>query len=175
MVAAEGVDAAWPVGESGDMRARLLGPRLLTSALTATAAAVGSLGTRPDSGWYRSLDKPSWQPPGAAFPLVWTPLYGLIAWGTGRLVDGAEPGDRGRLVALTSADLAANAGWCWAFFARESPRAGLAVIVLLDGLNLALLREAARRDRTAAAALAPYVAWTGFATALNASIWRRNR
>ena len=46
---------------------------------------------------------------------------------------------------------------------------------VLNGLNLVLLREAARRDRVAAAALAPYVVWTGFATALNASIWRRNR
>jgi tryptophan-rich sensory protein len=149
--------------------------RLLTAGLTAVAAVVGARGTRPDSAWYRSLDKPSWQPPGVAFPLVWTPLYGLIAWGTGRLVEAAVPGDRARLVALTGTDLAANAGWCWAFFDRESPRAGLVTIAVLDGLNLALLREAARRDRAAAAALAPYVAWTGFATALNASIWRRNR
>jgi tryptophan-rich sensory protein len=149
--------------------------RLLTAGLTAVAAVVGARGTRPDSAWYRALDKPSWQPPGAAFPLVWTPLYALIAWGTGRLVEGAGEEERARTLALAGADLAVNAGWCWAFFARESPRAGLATIVVLDGLNLALLREAARRDRAAAAALAPYVAWTGFATALNASIWRRNR
>ncbi|MFC4783538.1 TspO/MBR family protein [Nocardioides sp. MAHUQ-72] len=148
---------------------------VLTATMTAAAAAIGSRGTTPDSAWYRSLDKPSWQPPGVAFPLVWTPLYGLIAWGTGRLVERAAPEDRARVVALTGADLAVNAGWCWAFFDRESPRAGLATIAVLNGLNLALLREAARRDRTAAAALAPYVAWTGFATALNASIWRRNR
>nr|WP_219635471.1 TspO/MBR family protein [Nocardioides ungokensis] len=83
---------------------------VLTSALTATAAAVGSLGTKPDSPWYRSLDKPAWQPPGVAFPLVWTPLYGLIAWGTGRLVESADPEDRARVVALTTADLAVNAG-----------------------------------------------------------------
>ena len=145
----------------------------LTSAMTAAAAALGSLGTKPDSPWYRSLDKPSWQPPGVAFPLVWTPLYGLIAWGTGRAA--SVPEGRGAMLALTGADLAANAGWCWAFFDRESPRAGLATIALLNGLNLVLLREAARRDRAAAAALTPYVVWTGFATALNASIWRRNR
>jgi translocator protein len=146
---------------------------VLTSLMTAAAAALGSLGTKPDSAWYRSLDKPDWQPPGVAFPLVWTPLYGLIAWGTGRAA--SVPEGRGAVLALTGADLAVNAGWCWAFFDRESPRAGLATIALLNGLNLVLLREAARRDRVAAAALAPYVVWTGFATALNASIWRRNR
>ena len=146
---------------------------VLTSLMTAAAAALGSLGTKPDSPWYRSLDKPDWQPPGVAFPLVWKPLYGLIAWGTGRAA--SVPEGRGAVLALTGADLAVNAGWCWAFFDRESPRAGLATIALLNGLNLVLLREAARRDRVAAAALAPYVVWTGFATALNASIWRRNR
>ena len=149
--------------------------RVLTSAMTTATAALGSVGTRPQSGWYRRLDKPAWQPPGAAFPLVWTPLYGLIAWGTGRAVEAAPAADRRRLLGLVGADLSVNAGWCWAFFAGESPRAGLATIAVLDALNLALLREAARHDRVAAAALAPYVAWTGFATALNASIWWRNR
>ena len=132
-------------------------PRLVTTALTAAAALAGSLGTRPASDWYESLDKPDWQPPKAAFPLVWTPLYGLIAWGPAArwrrrwssprgTAAGARADDRGprgeRRVVLV-------------FFARRSPSAGLAVIVGLDALNLALLREAARHDRAAAAALAP--------------------
>ncbi|MCB0896894.1 MAG: tryptophan-rich sensory protein, partial [Nocardioidaceae bacterium] len=95
-------------------------PRLVTAALTGAAALAGSLGTRPASDWYESLDKPDWQPPKAAFPLVWTPLYGLIAWGTGRALEKAveqSPRDGRRVLALTTADLAANAGWCWVFFA----------------------------------------------------------
>ena len=150
-------------------------PVLLTSALTAAAALVGSLGTKPDSPWYRAVDKPAWEPPGIAFPLVWTPLYGTIAWATGRAIEAAPEADRGRLWALTGADLAVNAGWCWAFFDRESPRGGLATIAVLDGLNVALVREVGRHDATAAKALLPYAGWTAFATALNASIWRRNR
>ena len=147
----------------------------LTTVLTGAAAAVGSAGTDPGSDWYAGLEKPRWQPPGYAFPLVWTPLYGLIAWGTGRMVDRAAPSDRGELLALTGADLALNAGWCWAFFKKQSPAAGLATIALLDVLNVLLVREAAARDKRAGAALVPYALWTGFATALNGSIWRRNR
>jgi tryptophan-rich sensory protein len=148
---------------------------LTTLAMSATAAVVGSVGTRPDSSWYRALDKPSWQPPSIAFPLVWTPLYGLIAYGTARMIDAEpDPEARRRLWALTGVNLAANAGWCWAFFAAESAEAGLASIVALDGLNLALVNEARKRDRIAALALAPYAAWSLFATALNAEILRTN-
>ena len=50
-----------------------------------------------------------------------------------------------------------------------------AVIAALNGLNAALVRRAATVDGRAAAALVPYAAWVGFATALNGSIWRRNR
>lgn len=153
-----------------------MGSLLATSAMSASAAALGGLGTDPDSAWYRSLDKPGWQPPPVAFPLVWTPLYATIAWGTARMID-AEPDPRLRkqLFALVGADLIVNAGWCWSFFKTKSPAAGLATIVGLDGLNVALLREAWKRDRRAAVALVPYVVWSGFATALSFSIWRRNR
>jgi tryptophan-rich sensory protein len=143
--------------------------------MTIAAAVVGSKGVRTDTAWYQSLDKPPWQPPPVAFPLVWTPLYGLVAYGTGRLASTAPPTQRSGLLALTAADMVANAGWNWAFFDRRSPAGGLAVLGVLNGLNVALLRAAARRDRRAAAALAPYVAWCGFATALNLSLWRRNR
>ena len=150
--------------------------RALAAAGALSAALVGALGTDPDSRWYRSLAKPPWQPPPLAFPLVWTPLYGLIGYGTGQLLEAEPyPDRRRRLAALVAADLTANAGWCWLFFRGRSPGRGLAGILVLDALNLELWRQAVRRDRLAAAALAPYVAWSLFATALNADIWRRNR
>ncbi len=146
-----------------------------TSLMTTAAAGVGSLGSDPESGWYQSIEKPPWQPPAVAFPLVWTPVYVAIAYGTGRMVDEARPEERPGLLALTATNLVANAGWNWAFFRGRSPASGLTVIAALNGLNVALVRRAAAVDRRAAAALLPYAAWVGFATALNTSIWRRNR
>jgi tryptophan-rich sensory protein len=146
-----------------------------TACMSAAAAVVGSIGTTSDSAWYRSLTKPDWQPPSVAFPLVWTPLYALIAWGSARMLDAErDPAARRRLWALLGTNLVANAGWCWAFFTAESPEAGVVVIVGLNGLNVALLNEARKRDRAAALMLAPYAAWTLFATALNAEILRLN-
>jgi tryptophan-rich sensory protein len=50
----------------------------------------------------------------------------------------------------------------------------LAEIVCLDIVNVLLIRQTWRADRTAAVILLPYVGWTAFATALNAEIVRLN-
>jgi benzodiazapine receptor len=146
----------------------------LTSAAAAAAAAAGALPVDPDSAWYRGLAKPAWQPPPQAFGLVWTPLYASIAWSAGHALGRARGRPRRALAVSVGVNLALNAGYTWAFFGRRSPRAGLAATVLLDLSNAELIRRTARADPSAAAALAPYAAWCVFATALSASIARRN-
>ncbi|MFJ7147063.1 TspO/MBR family protein [Streptomyces sp. NPDC100445] len=144
------------------------------TAVAATALA-GAAAVDADSAWYRSLRKPDWQPPPRAFGAVWTPLYGTIAYAAGHALGRApDARQRAALTGSLAVNLLLNAGWNWLFFARRSPRAGLAGTLLLDVSNVDLLRRTARTDRTAARALLPYAAWCGFATALNASIVRRN-
>ncbi|WP_242438488.1 TspO/MBR family protein [Streptomyces sp. CB00455] len=139
------------------------------------AAGEGSVAVDADSSWYRGLSKPAWQPPGWAFGAVWTPLYAGIAWSGGRAWNAAPPGRRGALAGSLAANLALNAGWNWLFFQARSPAAGLAGTLVLDASNAELIRRTARFDGKAAAALVPYAVWCGFATALNASLARRNR
>ncbi|CAI7981031.1 translocator protein [Frankia sp. Hr75.2] len=146
-----------------------------TSAATAAAAGVGTVATRPDSAWYLSLDKPGWQPPRAAFPAVWTPIYALIAFAGARALDGSTDDDqRKRLRRSFGINLALNAAWTPLFFQARRPRLALAEILALDAANATLVARAWRADRLAGAALLPYLAWTGFATALNAAIAARN-
>ncbi|MFB9239419.1 TspO/MBR family protein [Plantactinospora siamensis] len=144
-----------------------------TLAVAATAAA-GSAATAPASRWYRSLDKPRWQPPPAAFPAVWTPLYGLIALAGARALNRTQGAERAGFAWTYGADLLLNAGWTALFFRARRPRLALAELAALNAANLALTTRAWRADRVAGAALLPYVAWTGFATALNAAIAARN-
>jgi benzodiazapine receptor len=146
----------------------------LAAAATVASAAAGALPVKPDSDWYRGLAKPRWQPPPQAFGLIWPPLYVSIAWSAGRALGRARGRPRRALAASVGVNLALNAGWTWMFFGLRRPRAGLAGTVLLDLSNLELIRRMARTDPRAAAALAPYAAWCVFATALNASIARRN-
>ncbi len=155
-----------------------IGPWLRYGATTTAVTATAVLGARavdPASVWYRSLRKPSWQPPSWAFGAVWTPLYATIAYAGGHaLGEAAGRQERTRLATGLATNLALNAGWNWLFFRLHSPRAGLAGTLLLNVSNVDLIRRIARVDRRAARTLLPYAAWCAFATALNASIVRKN-
>jgi benzodiazapine receptor len=146
-----------------------------TGAAVTAAALLGSRAARPDSRWYRNLDKPAWQPPRQAFPVVWTVLYGLLAYGGARAINATSPDKRRAFQLSYATNLGLNAGWTAVFFAARRPDAALAEIAALNASNIDLLRRAWTADRAAGAALVPYVTWTAFATALNADIARRNR
>src|SRR3954447_2270531 len=144
------------------------------AAVTGVAIA-GGLGSDTSSDWYRDLDKPSWQPPGAVFGPVWTVLYVLIAIAA-TLSFRDVGGPRRRIVlGLFAANLALNMAWTWIFFRGHAPKAAGVEILVLLGTILALIRLIWPFNRTAALALAPYGAWVSFATALTWTIAAKNR
>ncbi|MEW9531269.1 TspO/MBR family protein [Microbispora sp. NPDC049125] len=148
---------------------------LLKTAIAVTAAAVaGGLAVDADSAWYRRLSKPSWQPPPPAFGLVWTPLYATIAYAGARALSRGDESSRAAFARALGANLALNAAWSALFFRARSPRLALAEILALNVSNVLLTRRALGADRAAGRLLLPYAGWTVFATALNASIARRN-
>ncbi|MBD8058174.1 tryptophan-rich sensory protein [Cellulomonas sp. JH27-2] len=155
-------------------------PRRLAvaSAATAAAAVAGSLATDVDSRWYRRRDLPAWQPPGVAFPIVWTALYADIAATSAATTTSLD--DQGRFEearsywAALGVNLALNAGWCALFFRARRPSLATAGALALAVSSADLARRAAAVDPAHGAALAPYAAWCTFATALSAEIWRRN-
>jgi len=147
---------------------------MATVGAVAAAAAIGAVATDPGSSWYRNLRKPRWQPPPPAYALVWTPLYATIGYAGSRALGRALRSDRRRLAGGLLLDLALNAAWTPVFFRARQPRAALAEIACLDIANVLLIRQAWRADHTAAILLLPYVAWTAFATVLNAEIVRLN-
>ncbi|WNB86284.1 TspO/MBR family protein [Cellulomonas sp. ATA003] len=147
---------------------------VLVGAAVAAAAAAGSAGVRANSPWFRSLDKPSWYPPQAAFPIVWTALYGAIAWSSTRALNRAPASRRADIATTLGTNLALNAGWTWAFFRAERPGLAVGEALALDASTISLIRTVGRHDRAAAAVLVPYLAWNVFATALTENIWFRN-
>ncbi|WP_327111285.1 tryptophan-rich sensory protein [Streptomyces sp. NBC_01341] len=146
-----------------------------SAAAVTVAAVAGSWAVAPDTHWYRSLSKPSWQPPAWAFGAVWTPLYASIAWAGGRALLAARAEERKTLAMSLGVNLTLNTTWNVLFFRLRSTKAGLMGTALLDVSNAELIARTARVDRASALALIPYAAWCGFATCLNASIARKNR
>jgi tryptophan-rich sensory protein len=71
--------------------------------------------------------------------------------------------------------LGLNAIWSPLFFGLRRRGAAFVDIVLLWGALVSTITLFARRNKLAAALLVPYLAWVSFATALNWSVWRRNR
>ena len=127
--------------------------------------------------WYQTLNKPSFNPPNWIFGPVWTALYlmmGIAAWLVGRC---AKEGERVQVRSFTVmflVQLALNLGWSFVFFGLRSPGWGLLEICLLWIAIAVTLVMAWRLQRVAAALLLPYLAWTSFATVLNAAIFRLN-
>src|SRR6478609_1693361 len=150
----------------------------LTSAATALTAVVGSLATQPNSTYYRSLDLPDWQPPAAAFPVVWTALYADIAASSATVLNAYDKaGDaqgRSDYVKAFGTNLAINAGWSAVFWRSRRPWAAAAHAALLTASSADLARRAGRASRGAGIALSPYAVWCGFATVLSTAIARRN-
>ncbi|MEZ0350826.1 TspO/MBR family protein [Mycobacterium sp. pR1184] len=152
----------------------------VTSLAVAVAAGTGSIASpRRVPGWYTRLRKPAYQPPSAAFPIVWTALYADIATTSAMTVDkfraaGQHDKARGYAAALT-VNLLLNAGWSWLFFRFHKLGAAVLGAAALTVSSADLARRAAAADPRAGAALAPYPLWCAFATVLSTHIWRLNR
>ena len=137
--------------------------------------AIGFVGAqftaREIPTWYASLAKPSWTPPPAVFPVVWTILYVLIAVSLWRLWERAPASRRGGVaVLLFFAQLVLNAIWTPVFFGLHATRSALAIIVVLLGLIAATIVAMRRIDRPAALLLVPYLLWVAYAATLNGGI-----
>ena len=159
-----------------------------TAAATAATAAAGGIATDPDSGWYRRLRKPEWQPPAIAFPVVWTALYADLALSSAAALDSGgaaadtpeNPGGRTRRRELAAyrgalaANLVLNAAWSWLFWRARRPWLAAAECAVLTASSVDLVRRTHRLNRGAGVSLAPYALWCGFATVLSTAIARLN-
>ncbi len=154
--------------------------RIADIAIIATPVVVGGIssvftidGLRL---WYRTIDRPEWNPPDWVFGPVWTTLYLMMGVALVQVVRS----DRDRVarqigLGLFALQLVLNFGWSWIFFTNHDLGGALLEIVALLFAIAATIAVFARVRRSAAALLVPYLAWTAFATVLTAKIWQLNR
>ena len=131
---------------------------------------MGAIASHDAGAFYQQLARPAWAPPGWLFAPVWTVLYafmGVAAWLVWRRRAYGP-------IALFVVQLALNALWTWLFFAWRQGALSFVAILLLWALIAATMAAFWRVRRAAAALLAPYLAWVGFAAALTYAVWQRN-
>jgi translocator protein len=140
-------------------------------ALTALIGGRANAGSRR---WYRSLSKPSFNPPSWVFAPVWTALYALMSLSAHRVWRAPPSPNRTRALGWWWAQLLANAAWSPLFFGAHRPRAALVDLGALMAALALYTRSAAAVDAPAAWMMAPYGAWCAFASVLNEEIARLN-
>jgi tryptophan-rich sensory protein len=163
-----------PQGEPGRQdRGERFGPRggvpgllmllLFLAGTMGVGAIMGQLTQAEIDGWYRTLRAPPGTPPDWVFPVVWTPLYAMMAVAGWRIW--LRRGFAG--LGWWFAQLALNASWTPSFFTMRSPWLGLFVLVPFWLAILGTIRDFRRSDRVAAGLLMPYLAWVTYAAWLN--------
>jgi benzodiazapine receptor len=146
---------------------------ILVSELAGVIGAFATTSAIPT--WYATLAKPAWTPPNWVFGPVWTALYAVMGIAAARVwIHHRDTPAGKRSLALWGAQLAMNLEWPVLFFGLRAVGAALVAIVILWAAIAALVAWWWRLERTSSLLLIPYLAWVGYAAALNAAIWHLN-
>ena len=148
----------------------LIGFILLCNLIGASGAFLGSA----DTSWYKSLKKPSFNPPSWIFGPVWTILFSLM--GIALYFVYSAPSSEIRTIALIlfGVQFIFNVLWSYLFFGLNNPLYSLIEIIVLLIFIIITGIYFFKVNQTSGYLLIPYALWVGFASFLNYSLWRLN-
>ena len=135
-----------------------------------------------EQGWYASLDKPRWEPPGYVFPIMWLlvskPTQLLAVAKVCSSSVGGEGEEAAALpwvpqLAAYCLHLALGDAWNKVFFGQQKVAAGALMITVFYGALLASAYLFSLVDPMAGLLMVPTCLWVTIAAALNWSIYFR--
>ena len=139
--------------------------------LSACAAAAATGALFETGAWYRSLTKPSWNPPDWVFPLAWTSIYLCISVAGARV---ALSESNVLALSLFALQFPINTLWTPVFFGLRRMGAAFVIVIAMWIAVAASTVAFFAVDFWAGMLMMPYLAWVTIASALNWSIWRLN-
>lgn len=131
-------------------------------------------GSGEENSWYQLLDKPSFQPPGYIFGIVWTILYCMIGFAFALVVSARGAKLQILAIALFLIQFALNLAWSPIFFGQQQVTTALYLIIVIWLSVAATIYIFAKIRPLAAWLMIPYLLWLSFAGALNYEIDRLN-
>lgn len=142
-------------------------------ALVLIYAGGANYWNQPD-GWYQSLQKPSWQPPGFVFGIIWPYNFLVIGLALYAIASQARP----ILVALSLFLFAASVffalRWSYLFYSQHDFSAAGNSLLATTIVTIPILVITFSVSWKLAIALVPYQIWIAIATALNYEYARIN-
>ena len=159
------------------MEIKSLGKLLTSIIFVQVAGLLGSVATFTSiNGWYKTLVKPSFNPPNWIFGPVWTVIYVLIGAALFLIWDKGLQKKKVRVaIWLFIVHLFVNVGWSVVFFGMHSIFGGFVGALVLWTFIVALIWKFYEINKWAAFLLVPYILWTSFAVVLNTAFWLLNR
>ena len=136
---------------------------VLAIAIVGGLAGLSYLWNDAEGSWYMMLKKPVFQPPDRIFPFVWGALFMLFHAGAGA-----------RVLYPLVLTLALGALWNYAFFGRQNPTAGVAVLALTVSANIYAVWQSYRIKPLYGFLILPLLIWQTFALVLNYTIYMIN-
>jgi translocator protein len=155
-------------------RRNRLRPSLISGMAAIGVAALG--GSVSDIGpWYFQLTKPDWNPPNAAFGIIWTLIFtlcaisGAMAWFKVR-----EKRQGDALIGTFALNGFLNVLWSLLCFRLHRLDWAMIEVVFLWFSIVAMIIVAGRLSRLAGWLLVPYLIWVSIASYLNWELLRMN-
>ena len=139
---------------------------VLGTAIVAVYAIVSGRWVATDAEWYRSLPRPSWQPPSFVFGIIWPYNFAMLIVATWLVA--SRLSSTHQLVWLSSLTLSVVAALTWAhlFYVPHSLLASAFALVLATLFTIPLLVIAFRVSPALGIAFVPYQIWLAIATSL---------
>jgi len=162
------------------------------------AGVIGSIFTTPSiGGWFKNLNKPSFNPPNWIFAPVWSLLFLLMgislylvweknwvvknkiglqkkAWNRYSEKFWQGSWQKANIILIFSVQLFLNILWSVVFFGKHSPNVAFFVLLMLWFAILSTIINFYRVSKASAYLLLPYILWVSFAGVLNFYLWILN-
>ena len=117
--------------------------------------------------FYGNLQLSAINPPDYVFPFVWLFLYVLLIISFDMILNHSDKAAIRPAAQMFTMNMFLQVLWCYVFFANGYFLVGFAILVVLNFVNMFMMRMFYRLNKTAMWLLVPYQLWLLFAAYLN--------